>query len=198
MDKYNVIGKDHVKKDTLDKVLGKALFSADIKLDNMLYGAVKRSEIPSAYLKNVNIEKAKALPGVVAVLTAKDIPGDNRIGIIIKDEPVLVDDKIRRIGDAIALVAAETKKIAEEAVKLIEVEYEEITPIFTIEDALKEDSPKIHGDSNLLQRKTLIHGDVDEAFKQCDVIIENTYKTNYVAHMFIEPEAGAATYEVLL
>lgn len=195
MDNHNVIGKSHIKKDALDKVLGKAVFAADIELDGMLYGAVKRSDIASAYLKKVDISKAKALPGVVSVLTAKDIPGDNHIGIIIKDEPVLVSDKIRRIGDAIAIVAAETQEIAEEAVKLIEIEYEEITPIFTIEDALKEDSHKIHGDSNLLQRSNLVHGDVEEAFKQSDVIIENTYKTNYVAHMFIEPEAGVAAYE---
>lgn len=193
--KLDVIGKSVEKKDALGKVLGTSLFSADIELDGMLYGAVKRSNVASAILKNINTSKAKALPGVVSVLTAKDIPGDNRIGIIIKDEPVLVDDKIRRIGDALAIVAAETKEIAEQALDLIEVEYEELEGIFTIEDALKEDSHKIHGNTNVLQTKNLVFGDVDEAFKHCDVIVENTYKTNYLAHMFIEPEAGLATYE---
>jgi len=195
MGELNVIGKSVEKRDSLSKVLGTAQYAADIELDNMLYGAVKRSEIPSAILKNIDTSKAKALPGVVVVLTSKDIPGGNRIGIIIKDEPVLVDDNIRRIGDALAIVAAETKEIAEEALKLIEVEYEELKPIFSIEDAMKEGSHKVHGTTNVLMEKHLLKGDVDSAFKECDVIVENTYKTNCVAHMFIEPEAGIAKYE---
>ncbi len=192
---FNIIGKSVEKKDVLSKALGQAVFSADIEMDNMLYGAVKRSEVASAILKNIDTSKAKALPGVVSVLTYKDILGGNRVGIIIKDEPVLVDDNIRRIGDALAIVAAETKEIAEEALNLIEVEYEELKPVFSIEEALKEDSHKVHGTTNILQKKQLIKGDVNKAFEECDVIIESTYKTGYYAHMFIEPEAGVAKYE---
>lgn len=195
MGKYNVIGKSPIKKDVKDKVLGKSLFSSDMEVANMLHSAVKRSEIASAYLKSIDTSKAKSLPGVVAVLTAEDIPGEHKVGIIFKDEPVLVSDKIRRIGDAIAIVAAETREIALEACKLIEIEYEEIEPIFSIEDAMKEESHKIHNNSNLLQKSNLVHGDVEEAFKNCDVIIENIYKTNYAAHMYIETEAGIAVYE---
>lgn len=195
MGDLNVIGKSVEKKDSLSKVLGTAKFAADIEFENMLFGAVKRSEVPSAVLKNIDTSKAKALPGVAAVLTYKDIPGGNRIGIIIKDEPILVDDNIRRIGDALAIVAAETKEIAEEALKLIEVEYEELKPVFSIDDALKEDSHKVHGTTNILMEKHLLKGDVGKAFEECDVIVENTYQTNYVAHMFIEPEAGIAKYE---
>lgn len=195
MKDFAVVGKSPIKKDALEKVTGKALFAADIEMEDMLYAAVKRSDVASAYIKRIDTSKAEALDGVECVLTAKDIPGGNRVGIIIKDEPVLVDDKVRRIGDAIALVAARTREIAEEAVNLIEVEYEEIEPIFTIEDALREDSPKIHGNSNILQKKQLIYGDVEEAFKKCDVIVENTYETPYLAHMFIEPDAGVAKYE---
>ena len=193
--KLDIVGKSVEKKDALSKVLGTALYSADMELENMLYGAVKRSTVASAILKGIDTSKAKALPGVVSVLTAKDIPGDNRVGIIFKDEPVLVDDEIRRIGDALAIVAAETKEIAEQALDLIEVDYEELEGIFTIEDALKEGVHPIHGTSNILQTKDLIFGNAEEAFKQCDVIVENTYNTSYVAHMFIEPEAGLAKYE---
>lgn len=195
MGNFNTVGKNVDKKDALSKVLGTAKFSADMEFENMLFGAVKRSEVASAVLKNIDTSKAKALPGVASVLTYKDIPGGNRIGIIIKDEPVLVDDNIRRMGDALAIVAAETKEIAEEALKLIEVEYEELEPVFNFDDALKEESHKIHGKTNVLMEKHLLKGDVDAAFKECDVIVENTYKTNYVAHMFIEPEAGVAKYE---
>ncbi|WP_352419325.1 molybdopterin cofactor-binding domain-containing protein [Proteiniborus sp.] len=195
MKDFAVVGKSPIKKDVLGKVTGNALFAADIEMEGMLFAAVKRSDVASAYIKKIDTSKAEALDGVECILTSKDIPGGNRIGIIIKDEPVLVDDKVRRIGDAIALVAAKTKEIAEKAVKLIEVEYEEIKPVFTIQDALKEDSAKIHGDSNILQKKQLIRGDVEEAFKKCDVIVENTYETSYLAHMFIEPDAGVAKFE---
>lgn len=195
MKEFNVIGKNVIKKDAVDKVLGKAKFAADMKLPNMLVAGVKRSEVPSGKVININAEKAKKLPGVVSVLTYKDIPGENIIGIINKDEPILVEDKIRRIGDAIAIVAAEDESTLEKALELIEVEIEETQGVFTIEDALKEDSPKVHGDTNILAEKILKRGDVDAAFKKCDVIVENEYSTPVIAHMFIEPEATLANYE---
>lgn len=190
-----IIGNSEIKKDALDKVLGKAIYAADMKLDNMLYAGIKRSEVPSAKVLNINIERAIKLPGVAAVLTYKDIPGGNLIGIINKDEPILVSDKIRRVGDALAIVVAENMKIVEEAISLIEVEIEEIKGIFTIEDALKEDSPKIHGDSNVLAKRFLNRGDVEAAFEKCDIIVENEYYTPQINHAFIEPEATIAKYE---
>lgn len=195
MNQFNVIGQSVIKKDTMAKITGQAQFAGDMEFENMLYGAVKRSEVPSAIVKNIDVSKAEALPGVVKVLTYKDIPGSNRVGIIIKDEPVLVEDRIRRIGDAIAIVAAESKDVAEEALELIEVEIEETPGVFDMLEALKDESPKVHGESNILASKQMIKGDTDAAFEQCDVIVENVYKTNYIAHMFIEPEAGVAKYE---
>ncbi len=190
-----VVGKDFIKNDVLDKVLGKAMYAADMKFDNMLIVGVKRSEIPAGIIKSINIEKAKKLPGVAAVLTYKDIPGRNGVGIITKEEPVLVEDKIRRVGDALVIVAAENQKILEEALDLIEVEVEETKGVFTIEDAMKEDAPIIHGESNVLAKRFMNRGDVDSAFAKCDVIVENTYHTPQIQHAFIEPEAGLAKYE---
>jgi CO/xanthine dehydrogenase Mo-binding subunit len=187
-----VLGKSHPKKDALLKVLGKARFAADIRFDNMLYGGVFRSTVPHATIKSFDASKALALPGVACVLTAKDIPGGNRIGIILKDEPVLVDDKIRRIGDAIAIVAAETPELVDEALSLIKVEYDLLEPIFTFEDAMREGSVKIHGTSNLHASKHMESGDVDGAFAKCDVIVEGTYVTPMLSHMFIEPDAGVS------
>ncbi|MEL7623050.1 MAG: xanthine dehydrogenase family protein molybdopterin-binding subunit [Clostridiales bacterium] len=190
-----VLGKANVKKDAYNKVTGKALFAADLKFDHMLYGGVFRSTVPHATIKRFDASKALALPGVACVLTSKDIPGGNRIGIIMKDEPVLVDDKIRRVGDAIAIVAAETPELVEEALELMEVEYDLLEPILSYEDAMKEGAIKVHGDSNLHARKHLESGDVDAAFAQCDVIVEGTYTTNMLSHMFIEPDAGVARIE---
>jgi len=192
---FTVIGQSVIRKEALSKVLGEAKFAADYKFDGMLYGGVFRSTVPHAAIKRFDASKALALPGVACVLTAKDIPGKNKTGIIIKDEPCLVDDKVRRVGDAIALVAADTPEHVNEALDLIEIEYELLEPVFTIERALEEDSPKIHGTSNIHAKKHLECGDVDAAFAKCDVIVENTYSTQMLSHMFIEPDAGVATYK---
>ncbi|MGL6202406.1 MAG: xanthine dehydrogenase family protein molybdopterin-binding subunit [Lachnospiraceae bacterium] len=192
---YSVMGKSVTRKDAMEKVLGTAKFAADMKMPGMLYGGVIRSTIAAGLVKSIDASAALAIPGVECVLTYKDIPGKNRIGIILKDEPVLVDDKIRRYGDAIALVAAETSELVHEAMEAIKVEYEEHEPILTVERAAETDSPKVHGDTNLYQIKHLEHGNVDDAFEKCDIIIENDYETPMLSHMFIEPDAGLAYYE---
>lgn len=194
-DNYSVMGKSVARKDAAEKVLGTAKFAADMKLPGMLYGGVFRSTIASGVVKSFDASAALAIPGVACVLTYKDIPGKNRIGIIIKDEPILVDDKIRRYGDAIAVVAAETQELVREALEAIEVAYEEHEPVLTVRRAAEGDSPKVHGDTNAYLTKHLEHGNVDEAFKKCDVIIENDYETPMLSHMFIEPDAGLAYYE---
>ena len=193
--KFNVVGKDVRRKDALDKVLGKTKYVGDLILPEMLYGGVKRSELASAKIISINTDMAKALPGVAAVLTYEDIPGKNLIGIINKDEPILAEDKVRRFGDALAVVAAESEEILEKALELIEVELEETEGVYTIDDALKEDSPKVHGDTNILANKTMKRGDVEEAFKKCDVIVENDYYTPSINHVFIETEATIAKFE---
>lgn len=192
---FAVLGKSVVKKDTMEKVLGTARFSADLEMPHMLYGGVLRSTITSGYVKSLDASAALAMDGVACVLTHKDIPGKNRIGIIIKDEPILVDDKIRRYGDAIAVVAAETPDLLEEALSAIRVEYEELEPVLSVERAAQADAPKVHGDSNVHQVKHLEHGNVDDAFAKCDIIIENDYETPMLSHMFIEPDGGMASYE---
>ncbi len=192
---YSVLGKSVVKKDTMEKILGTAKFAADVSLPNMIYGGVLRSTICHGVVKSFDPSAALAIPGVKCVLTSKDIPGKNRIGIILKDEPILVDDKIRRFGDAIALVAAETPDLVQEALDAIKVEYEEYEAVLSMDRAAQADAPKVHGETNLHQKKHLEHGDVDEAFKHCDIIIENDYETPMLSHMFIEPDAGMAVYE---
>lgn len=192
---YSVLGKSVIKKDTMEKITGTAKFAADMEMPNMLYGGVFRSTICHGVIKSFDASAALAIPGVVTVRTSKDIPGKNRIGIIIKDEPILVDDKIRRYGDAIAVVAAETPELVQEALDAIKVEYEEYEPVLSMERAAEADAPIVHGTTNVHQKKHLEHGNVDEAFAKCDIIIENDYETPMLSHMFIEPDAGIATYE---
>lgn len=188
--KTEILTHSLMKPDAREKVLGTARFAGDYYMPGMLHGGVFRSTVPHAYIRRLNLDKAQKLPGVVCVLDYTAIPGANRFGIILKDEPCLVDDKVRRYGDAIALVAADSPETVEEAMELIEVEYEEIEPVFTIERALEEDSPKVHGITNVHARKHLEHGNVDEAFGKCAIIVENTYSTHRLTHMYLEPEAG--------
>lgn len=190
-----VMGRDHQKVDALDKALGRAKFAADYFMPNMLFSGVFRSTVPHAYIKKLNLEKARALPGVACVLDHTAIPGKNRFGIIVKDEPCLVDDKVRRYGDAIAVVAAETQELVEKALERIEVEYEELPVINSYEAAMAEGAVCVHGNSNVHAKKHLEFGNVDEAWDKCDVIVENTYSTHVLSHMFIEPDAGIAYYD---
>ena len=189
---YSVLGKNVVKVDAVEKVLGTAKFAGDYFMPDMLYGGVFRSTVPHAKIKSLNLEKARALPGVHAVLDYTAIPGKNRFGIIVKDEPCLVDDKVRRYGDAIACIAAETQELVEEAKELIEVEYEELPVINNFKAAMAEGAICVHGDTNVHAKKHMEFGNVDEAWAQCDVIVENDYSTHILSHMFIEPDAGLA------
>jgi len=190
-----VVGSSVARVDGIPKVTGQAKFADDISFPNMLYAKVLRSKYAHALIKNINTNQAKALAGVVAVLTAEDVPGRNGYGIHIKDQPVLAKDKVRNYGDAVAVVAAETLEIAEQALQLIELEYEPLPGVFTVEDALKPDAPPIHSNGNLILHRKIRKGDIEKGFQEADVIIEDTFKTPMVEHAYIEPEAGIGVYD---
>ncbi|KUO49718.1 MAG: nicotinate dehydrogenase large molybdopterin subunit [Desulfitibacter sp. BRH_c19] len=191
MKKGNVVGHSVTRVDAVDKVLGKSIFAADLRMQDMLCAKVLRSAYAHANIKGINTKKAEKLPGVVAVLTSKDVPGKNGYGIIFKDQPVLADDKVRHFGDAVAVVAAVTEEIAEKALKLIEVDYEELPAVFSSVEAMEENAPKVH-DNNILLYKKIRKGNIDEALKNSAIVITNEYKTQSIEHCYIEPEAGIA------
>lgn len=188
------VGVSIVKPDALHKVTGKAVFAADIFRPGMLVGKVLRSTVVHAQIESIDISEAVKIPGVVKILTADDVPGPNGVGIVIKDEPVLCKDKIRRIGDALALVAAETEEAAEQALQLIRVNIREIPAVFDVREAMQPDAPQVHA-SNLLHLRKIRKGDVEAAFAAADVIVENRYTTQRMEHAYIEPEAGIAEYD---
>ncbi|MDA8333782.1 MAG: molybdopterin-dependent oxidoreductase [Peptococcaceae bacterium] len=188
----SVVGQSLTRKDAQAKAMGQSIYAGDIGMDGLLYGKALRSAYPHAGIIGVDTAAAKAVPGVHAVLTARDIPGINRFGLAIADQPVLAEDKVRMMGDAVALVAADTLEIAEAACRKIEVQYEELPGVFTIGDALKEGAPKVHEQGNLLQHTTLRKGNVATGFARSDVIIENTYQTHRVDHAYIEPESSVS------
>ncbi len=189
------------RPDAIAKVNGAGIYADDLYVEGMLFAKVLRSAYPHARLKRVDVSQARALPGVVAVMTADDIPGRKDSGVHEIDWPVLCYDQVRYVGDAIALVAAESEKIAEDALKLIEVEYEPLPVVSNPQQAAQPDAPLVHehpakfsphARGNLLAHFNLENGNLDDGFAQSDVIIEREYTTQTVEHAFIEPEAGLA------
>jgi xanthine dehydrogenase molybdenum-binding subunit len=186
----NVVGEAKPRADAVAKVTGAAKYADDITFPGMLFGATLRANVPHALIKKLETSKAKALPGVHAVLTHEDVPGRKNHGLVTIDWPALCYDKVRYVGDAVAIVAADTQEIAKEAVKLIEVEYEPLPVVDTAEYAHQPDAPRVHEKGNLLKHIKVAKGDMDEGFAQADVIIERKYHTASTEHAFLEPECS--------
>lgn len=193
MKNLEVVGKSIIRVDGLAKVTGEATYSQDLVMENMLWGKTLRSTKPHANIK-LDLTKAQLIPGVVRILTNDDVP-HNHHGVVFKDHEVLSSGRVRSIGTPIAFVVAETEKAAIEGVKAIEVTYEELEAVFDPVEAMKEDAPKVHPEGNIVYHYKLRTGDVDAAFKECAVIVENQYKTSMVDHAFLQPEAGIAYLE---
>jgi len=187
-----IIGKGERRVDALGKVTGRAKFAADYNAGHQLYGKVLRSQYPHARILSIDTAKARQLDGVEAVLTAADIPGEKVIGIVVKNQAILAFEKVRYLGDGLALVAARTKEIAEAAVKLIKVGYEPLPVLSDPEAALAPDAPRIHGGDNTFMHHKVRRGDVAKGFAQADFILERRFRTPCIEHAYLEPEAVLA------
>jgi CO/xanthine dehydrogenase Mo-binding subunit len=188
----SVAGHSVTRTDDPAKVTGKLMYGADYPQEGFLHGKILRSPHPHALIKSIDTKKAKELKGVAAVLTGKDVPGRNGFGAILPDQPVICEDKVRYVGDGVALVAAETEEIAHEALSLIRVEYEVLPAVFDPRDALKPDAPKVHEGGNLLSDNKLRKGDVEKGFLEADIILERTYQVPFLEHAYLEPDVTLA------
>jgi len=187
------VGKPMPNLQARDKITGKARFTDDYRFPGMLYARTKRAGIPHARIRSIDASAARALPGVHAVLTHEDVPGSNLHGVFIRDWPVLCGDKVRYVGDAVAIVAADTEEVAATALDLIQVDYEELPVVSDAIEAAKPDSPLVHEDRterNLLKHIKVSKGDIEAGFVQADVIIDQTYRTPATEHLFLEPECS--------
>jgi len=189
-----IVGHKHLRPDAVDKVTGDAIFTDDLHFEGMLHAKARRAMVPHAILKRLDVTKARALEGVAAILTAEDIPGEQNHGLVIFDWPALVGvgQKVRYIGDTIAIVAAETPEIAEEAAALIEAEFEILPVVTNPVQALEPSAPKIHENGNLLKHIKVRKGDVELGFMDADIVLEHTYHTQTTDHAFMEPECSIA------
>jgi selenium-dependent xanthine dehydrogenase len=193
MEPMHVVGRSFPRPDAVAKVTGAAKFADDYGFSGMLYGATLRAAHPHARIISIDTRAASSLPGVHAVLTHRDVPGCNRHGLVYQDWPVLCGDKVRYLGDAVALVAAESPGLAREALGLIEVQYERLPVVDGPEAAQKADAPLVHEEwktGNLLEHIKVRQGDVGKGFAEADVVVEREYRTPTYDHMFLEPECS--------
>lgn len=198
------VGERTYRVDSIPKALGKVKYANDYKFDGMLYGKNVFSKYPRAKILSIDTSKALKMPGVVAVYTAKDVPGNRYIGHLAKDWPGMIDvgEETKYIGDTLAMVVAETKDEAEAAVKEVEIEYEVLEPVLSPKEAAAPGAPQIHGEgfmqfgkfripeNNLLAHEEVKRGNAESALKNSKYVVEGTFKLPATEHAFMEPETA--------
>lgn len=214
MGKYSVVGKAVPRVDGLAKVTGEAIYGADLQLPGMLYGKILRSPLPHARLLGIDTSRAEQLPGVRGVITARDIP-PYRFGGVIRDEEVFAREKVRYVGERVAAVAAESPEIAEEALRWIRVEYQELPAVLDPLEAMRPEAPILHEDlasyepgesfslplpptrerSNICYHHDQAVGDLEQGFAESDRIFEDTFTTPIVHQGYLEPHAAVACFD---
>lgn len=204
MNDYAVIGTSPKRIDGIEKVTGRARYAADVHLPNLLFGKIKRSTVAHADIVHIDTSKALALPGVKAVLTYENVPRvlhagqpHPRSSSVWKDQYIF-DKRVRFMGEGVAAVAAISEEIAEEALDLIEVEYELLPAVFNIEEAMQPDAPQIHGtECNLVLEPYIVRrGDIEKGFAEADFIVEGTYNTGRPVPCYMEPNACVCKFDL--
>ena len=185
------------RTDGLEKVTGKAVYADDLCLDKMCYAVPLFAKYPSAKIKKINTERALATPGVIDVITSSDIPGSIKVGGLVRDQYILASDRTRYHGDVVAMVAAETTEIARRAAELIIVDYEPLTPLLSPEEAMAKGAPAVHKETpnNIISSFKIRHGDARKAFKECELLVESEFSTQFIEHAYLEPESCVAVPE---
>ena len=187
---HKVIGKSIPRLDARSKVLGEARYADDLSLPGMLYVKVVRSPHPNARIRSIDTSRARNYPGVISVLTAQDIPGEKLMGPIIKDQPVLCGEVVRYVGDAVALVGAETERAAEEALELIKVDYEVLAPVLDPLKAMEPGAPQVHFGGNIGTHAKVRRGDLEAAFRDATAVVEKRFFYPRVEHAYMETEVA--------
>ncbi len=199
---FRIVGQRAPRPDAADKVFGLTRYADDFSMGGMLHAKVVRSPRPSARIVRIDSTKAEAVPGVRCVLTARDVPHNvlfsdvpgqtTTVGPLRARTQVLAEEVVRFLGEPVALVAAETEEAAEEGARRVTVEYADLPGVFDPETAMRPDAPRLEPTGNVISRWKIRKGDVEAGFREADVVVERSYRTPFVDHAFIEPEAGVA------
>lgn len=201
-EELRVVGRRLPRHDARDKVAGATRYAADLALPGMLHARLVRSQVPSARLVRRDVSGALALPGVVAVFLGEDVP-NNAVRVDVPGQgrevralkasmQVLATDRVRYHGEPIALIVAESEDLLPLAEEAVEVEYEPLPGVFDPDEALRPGAPEVHEGGNLLAEWNIDRGDVEGAFARADLVVEGEYRTGFVDHAYLEPEAGVA------
>ena len=212
-ERFHVVGSNTQRLDAVEKVTGQAKYTGDLALPGLLEGKVLRSVFPHALIESIDAHKAEALNGVVAVLTRDDLKDiDPYYGHCLRDRPLIAIDRVRYIGEPVAVIAAENREAAEEALSLIEVRYKELPCVATVDDALAEGASTLHeyvagvgefhemggvgepAKPNVCHHEHFAKGDTAEGFEAADEIIEETYEFPMIYHYTMEPHTTVARY----
>src|SRR5437762_10210770 len=206
MAEYRVIGTPVERVDGPEMLSGQALYGPDVKLPGMLWGKILRSPIPHAKILRVDVEKAKKHPGVKSVICARDVP-TRRYGYAIEDEHIFAIDKVRYVGQPVAAVAAIDEDTAEEALSLIDVEYNELPAVFDAKEAIRDGAPLVHDlgqlnarsvylaswhpvkGTNIIHQASNQRGNVEAALQKADYVFEDTFRPSQIHHSYMEPHA---------
>lgn len=190
------IGESVPMLDSVARVTGAVDYMVNLRLPNMLFGKIVRSQSPHAKLLKVDTAHALQIPGIVAILTGEDLGPNAFYGAMIKDQGVVAVDRVRYVGEPIAAVAAESLEAAEEAALLIEIEYEELSAVFDAQEAIQTGARTLHEKfpSNIFRHAKLRHGDMDAAFAKADEIFEDTFTSPVAQQVSLEPHVSAAQW----
>ena len=188
----SILGKSINRPDAPGKTTGGTRFLTDIAVDNMAHGAPVYSSIPFGEYTSIDLSEAKKVDGYIDFVSAKDIPAENQIGVIVPDQPLFADKTVRFIGDSIGLVVAETHEAAIEAAKAVSISYAEKTPYYTIDES-RDAEDNFIDESNLACHHKVRKGDIQKGFVESDQIIEARFKTPYQEHYYLEPQACIAS-----
>ena len=210
MSDFRIVGSPVVRAEGAEKVSGRTIYAADVHLPGLLWGKILRSPYPHARIRSIDVSKAREVPGVRAIVTGRDFP-NHFIGKQIRDMPVLCWDVVRFVGDRVAAVAADTLDVAEEALHLIQVDYEQLPAVFDPLEAMQPGAPRLHEDvaayeggpkdklaldiPNGLTRLAWRKGDVEQGFREADVVLEHTFRIPGRHQGYLEPHACAVTIE---
>ena len=189
-----LLGESMSRVDASAKALGEAKYADDFYMDGMVYGSALRSEYPRAEILSIDKSEAESMDGVLCVMTAEDIPGTQKVGHLKRDWDVIVPvgKTTHYLGDAVALVAAETPEILEKAKKAIKVEYNPLDGVFSPAEAMKDGAPLVHEDGNLLSEEHLVRGDAEKVISESRYSVTNHYSLPFTEHAFMETECAVA------
>ena len=194
---FQTVGESEHRVDALGKVTGQVEYTADIDFDDLAHARLVRSSVAHASVEAVDVSDAMAVAGVIDVVMPEDIPGERTVGVITPDQPIINAEKVRYLGDPVAIVVAESEGAARKGADSVTIEYDKLPAALTAADALTDDAEPIHESGNVIDEYAYTRGEPSDAFEEADVVLSDTYESSMIDHAPLEPEASVArrTYD---